>query len=79
MIATSSSEGSSAEAERQLGASALRHREVTGLEPDLVREGLDRAVPEEQSLPAPTDLDDLHDGLEAAWRSWRDGLQRQET
>jgi hypothetical protein len=171
MIATSSSEGSRAEAERQLAASAARHREVvasmqepgrpeagqhvaaksvgrtvqlvsfalkraaalgipferlvelTGWEPDLVREGLNRAVPEpwfmarlapagadaravaqaaaafealarlralpervladaeaeEQSLPAPADLDDLHDRLQAAWRSWREGLQRQET
>ena len=173
MIATSSSEGSRAEAERQLAASAARHREVvasmqepgrqeagqhvaaksvgravplvsfalngaaevsipferlvelTGWEPDLAREGLDRAVPEpwftarlapagadaravaqaaaafealarlracaqrvladvnaeadEQSLPAPADRDDLHDRLEAAWRSWREGLQRQET
>src|SRR5690349_8709476 len=155
MIATSSSEGSRAEAERQLVASAARHREVvasmqelgrpeaghhvavksvgravqlvsfalkraaevgipfarlvelTGWEPDLVREGLTRTVPEagfvarlapagadaravaqaatafealarlraltqrvladvdaeadEQSLPAPGDLDDLHD------------------
>ena len=173
MIATSSSEGSRAEAERQLEAAAARHREVvasmlesgrpeagqhvavksvgravhlvsfalkraaeagvrferlvelTGWEPDLVREGLDRAVPEpwfmarlappgadaravaeaaaafealarlraltqrvladvdaeadEQSLPAPADLDDLHNRLEAAWRSWRDGLQRPQT
>src|SRR5919206_1386055 len=94
MIATSSSEGSRAEAERQLAASAARHREVvasmqelgrpetgqhvavkavgravqlvsfalkraaevgipferlvelTGWQPDLVREGLERAVPE---------------------------------
>ena len=173
MIATSSSEGSRAEDERQLAASAARHREVvasmqepgrpeagqhvaaksvgravqlvsfalkraaalgipferlvelTGWEPDLVREGLDRAVPEpwfmarlapagadaravaqaaaafealarlraftqrvladvdaeaeEQSLRAPAELDDLHDRLEAAWRPWREGLQRQET
>ena len=173
MIATSSSEGSRAEAERQLAASAARHREIvasmqqpgrpeagqhvavksvgravqlvsfalkraaalgvpferlvelTGWEPDLVREGLDRAVPEpwfmarlapagadaravaqaavafealarlraltqrvladvdaeaeDHSLPAPADLDDLHDRLETAWRSWREGLQRQET
>ena len=173
MIATSSSEGSRAEAERQLAASAARHREIvasmqqpgrpeagqhvavksvgravqlvsfalkraaalgvpferlvelTGWEPDLVREGLNRAVhkpwvmarlapagadaravaqaaaafealarvraltqrvladvdgeAEEQSLPAPADLDDLHDRLETAWRSWREGLQRQET
>ena len=99
--------------------------ELTGWKPDLVREGLDRAVPEpwfmarlappgadaravaqaaaafealarlraltqrvladvdaeaeEQSLPAPADLDDLHDRLESAWRSWRGGLQRQQT
>jgi hypothetical protein len=173
MIATSSSEGSRAEAERQLAASAARHREVvasmqelgrpeagqhvavkavgralqlvsfalkraaevgipferlvelTGWQPDLVREGLERAVPEpwfmarlapagtdlravaqaaaafealarlrtlaervladadaeaeEQALPTRADLDDLHDRLEAAWRSWRDGLQRQGT
>jgi hypothetical protein len=25
------------------------------------------------------DLDDFHDRLETAWRSWREGLQRQET
>ena len=37
------------------------------------------AEAEEQSLPAPADLDDLHDRLEAAWRPWREGLQRQET
>src|SRR5919205_587788 len=167
MIATPSSEGSRAEAARQLAAAAARHREVvasmqelgrpeagqhvavkavgravqlvsfalkhaaalgipferlvelTGWEPDLVREGLNRAVPEprfmarlaptgadaravaqaaaafealarlraltqrvladvdaeaeEQPLPAPGDLDDLHDRLEAAWRSWREG------
>jgi hypothetical protein len=173
MIATSSSEGSRAEAERQLAASAARHREIaatmqepgrpaagqhvaaksvgravqlvsfalkrtaavaipferlvalTGWEPDLARERLDRAVPEpwfmarlapagadahavvqaaagfealarlraltqrvladvdaeadEQSLPAPDDVDDLHDRLEATWRSWREGPQRQET
>src|SRR5215218_224627 len=171
MIATSSSEGSRAEAERQLAASAARHREIvasmqqpgrpeagqhvavksvgravqlvsfalkraaalgvpferlvelTGWEPDLVREGLNRAVhkpwfmarlapagadaravaqaavafealarlraltqqvladvdAEERSLPAAADLADLHDRLEAAWRSWREGLQRQET
>src|SRR5918912_2690476 len=168
MIPTPSAERARAEAERQLAASAARHREVvasmqepgrpeagqhvaaksvgravqlvsfglkraealgipferlvelTGWKPDLVREGLDRAVPEpwfmarlappgadaravaqaaaevealarlraltqrvladvdaeaeEQSLPAPAELDDLHDRLEAAWRSWRDGL-----
>ena len=34
---------------------------------------------EEQSLLPPADLDDLYDRLEAAWRSWREGLQRQET
>jgi hypothetical protein len=98
---------------------------LTGWEPDLARERLDRAVPEpwfmarlapagadahavvqaaagfealarlraltqrvladvdaeadEQSLPAPDDVDDLHDRLEATWRSWREGPQRQET
>jgi hypothetical protein len=28
--------------------------------------------------PAPADLDDLHDRLETAWRSWRQGLARHE-
>ena len=106
----------------EVGIPFERLVELTGWEPDLVREGLDRAVPEpwfmarlapagadaravaqaaaafealarlrtltqrvladvdaeaeEQSLPAPADLDDLHDRLEAAWRSWREGLQR---
>ena len=31
------------------------------------------------TLRAIADLDDLHDRLEAAWRSWREGLQHQET
>jgi hypothetical protein len=168
-----SSESSRAEAERQLVASAERHREVfasmrelgrpeagqhvsvksvgravhlvsfalrraaeagvpferlvelTGWEPDLVREGLERVVPEPwfvarlappgvdaravaqaaaafdalarlqdltqrvladldreagtSSSAAPTDLDDLHDRWETAWRSWREGLASQET
>ena len=106
-----------------LGIPFERLVELTGWEPDLVRQVLDRAVPEpwfmarlapagadaravaqaaaafealarlrartqrvlgdvdaeEQSLPAPADLDDLHDRLEAAWRSWREELRRQET
>ena len=170
MTATSFAEGSQAEAERQLAASAERHREVvasmqelgrpeagqhvavksvgravhlvsfalkraaevdvpferlvelTGWEPDLVREGLEQAVPAPQffarlapaeadaravaqaaaafgaitrlqgltqrmladldgeaqawSPPAPADLDDLYNRLEAAWRSWRQELAR---
>jgi hypothetical protein len=108
-----------------LGIPFERLVELTDWEPDLVREGLDRAVPEpwfmarlapagadaravaqaatafealarlrtltqrvladvdaeadEQSLPAPAELDDLHDRLEATWRTWRERLQRQET
>ncbi len=95
--------------------------ELTGWAPDLVREGLERAVPEpwfvaqlvparadaravaqaaarfevttrlqgltqrvladvddEAWSPAPAALDDLYDRLESAWRSWRQGLGRQE-
>jgi hypothetical protein len=96
--------------------------ELTGWEPDLVREGLEQAVPAPQfvarlapagadaravaqaaaafeaitrlrgltervladldgearawSPPAPADVDDLHNRLEAAWRSWRRELAR---
>jgi hypothetical protein len=100
--------------------------ELTGWEPDLVREGLEMDVPEagfvarlvppagpdahavaqtaaafeairrlqdlaqrvltdvdreadEWSPPALADLDDLHDRLETAWRSWRQELGRRET
>jgi hypothetical protein len=173
MSATSSSEGSRAQAERQLTAAVERHRELvasmqelgrpeagqyvavkavgravhlvsfalkraaeaqvpferlvelTGWEPDLVREGLERAVPQPwfvaRLAPAgadpravaqaaatfeaitrlhdltqrviadvnseaetwkpltPADLDDLNNRLEAAWRSWRQGLGRRDT
>jgi len=170
MIAIPASESSRAEAERQLAASAQRHRELvasmqelgrpeagqhvavkavgravhlvsfalkhaaeagvsferlvelTGWESDLVREGLERAAPEPRFVarlapagadanavaqaaatfeatarlqgltqrvladvddeawsPAPADLDDLHERLETAWRSWRQGLGRQGT
>ena len=98
--------------------------ELTGWEPDLVREGLERAVPEPRVvarlapagfdaravaqaagtfeavrrlhelterilsdvdlaldadggtrvLPAPGDVEDLHDRFETAWRSWRQDL-----
>ena len=94
--------------------------ELTGWEPDLVREGLAHAEPEpwfmarlapdgidaravaqaaatfeattrlhslaqriiddvddEAWSPAPADLDDLYDGLETVWRSWRQRLDRQ--
>jgi hypothetical protein len=104
------------------GVAFERLVELTGWEPDLVREGLERAVPEprfvarlapavadaaavaqaaasfaattrlqgftqrlladlddEAWLPAPADVDDLHDRLETAWRSWRQGLGRQAT
>jgi hypothetical protein len=106
-----------------LGIPFERLVELTGWEPDLVREGLERAVPEpwfmarlipagsdaravaqaaaafeavqrlraltqrvladvdseaeEQALPQPADLDDLHDRLQDAWRSWREELMRQ--
>jgi hypothetical protein len=163
------SESSRAEAERQLAASAARHREVvasmqeqgrsetgqhvavksvgravhlvsfalkraaeadvpferlvelTGWEPELVREGLEQVVPAPQFVarlapagadarevaqaasafeaitrlrgltehvladldgeaqtwpPPPADVDDLHNRLEAAWRSWRQELAR---
>jgi hypothetical protein len=100
--------------------------ELTGWEPDLVREGLERPVPEARfvarlapagadaqavaqvrlrsaitrlhsltqrviadvdgdgdgeagSPPTPADLDDLHNRLETAWRSWREELARRET
>jgi hypothetical protein len=170
VIAPASSDGSRAEAERQLAAAADRHREavlsmqepgrsatgqhvaiksvgravhlvfftlrradeagvpfdrlvdLTGWEPDLVREGLERPVPEPRLVaklappgvdagaiaqaaaafesirrlhdltqrvladvaldvdagppPAHADLDDLHDRLETAWRSWRESLER---
>jgi hypothetical protein len=98
--------------------------ELTGWEPDLVREGLERAVPEPRvvarlapagvdalavaraaatfdavrrlheltqrvlgdmdpdtggrALPAPADVDDLHDRFETAWQSWRQELARRE-
>ena len=99
--------------------------ELTGWEPDLVREGLERAVPEPrarlgsrrpdstpsrspgprrpsmpsgvctnsptrardidgdpdggaQALPAPADVEDLHDRFETAWQSWREDLARRE-
>ena len=94
--------------------------ELTGWEPDLVREGLAHAEPEpwfmarlapdgidaravaqaaatfeattrvhnlaqriiddvddEAWSPAPADLDDLYEGLETVWRSWRQRLDRQ--
>jgi hypothetical protein len=169
MTATSFAEGSRAEAERQLAASAERHHEVvasmqepgrpetgqhvavksvgravhlvsfalkraaeadvpfdrlvelTGWEPELVREGLEQVVPAPQFVarlapagadaravaqaaaafeairrlrgltegvladldgdaeawpPPPADLDDLHDRLEATWRSWRQEVAR---
>ena len=174
MATTSAFAGSRTEAERQLAASAERHREVaasiqqlgrseagqyvavkslaravdlvsfalkgaaeagvpferlvelTGWEPDLVREGLELEAPEprfvarlvppagpdvdavaqtaaafeairrlqelaqrvltdvdreadEWSLPALAHLDDLHDRLETAWRSWRKELGHRET
>ena len=98
--------------------------ELTGWEPDLVHEGLERAVPEprvvarlapagfdahavaqaaatfeasrclreltervlayvdddDARLPlAPADVEDLHNRVEAAWLSWREELERQET
>jgi hypothetical protein len=36
-------------------------------------------VDDEAWSPAPADLDDLYDRLEAAWRSWRQSLGRQGT
>jgi hypothetical protein len=36
-------------------------------------------VDDEAWSPAPADLDDLHERLETAWRSWRQGLGRQGT
>jgi hypothetical protein len=168
LTATSPPDAARAEAERQLAASADRHREaaallqetgrpeagqhvavkalgravhlvsfalkraaeagvpferlvaLTGWEPDLVRKGLEQAPPErfvarlapagadprviaeattafeairhlhefvqrvlaetEASSPrAPAELDDLHDRLETAWRSWRESLERPRT
>ena len=102
--------------------------ELTGWDPDLVREGLERAVPEPRvvarlapagfdalavaraaatfdavrrlhelthrilgdidrdvdadggarALPAPADVEDLHDRFETAWQSWRQELARRE-
>jgi hypothetical protein len=34
---------------------------------------------DEAWLPAPADVDDLHDRLETAWRSWHQRLGRQAT
>ncbi len=106
------------------GVAFERLVELTGWEPDLVREGLERAVPEPRvvarlapagfdagavaqaaasfeavrrlreltqrilddvdldasvnagapSLLAPADVEELHDGLQTAWRSWRQEL-----
>jgi hypothetical protein len=100
--------------------------ELTGWEPDLVREGLERVVPAPRVVArlapagvdphavaqtaaafeairclheltqrvladvdlvdgdaraplAPADLEDLHDRVETVWRSWRRGLELQET
>jgi hypothetical protein len=109
----------------EAGVSFERLVELTGWEPDLVREGLERGVTEPRfvarlapagaearavaqaaaafeaitrlqdltqrvladaageaeasSPPSAAELDDLHDRLETAWRSWRQGLGRRET
>jgi hypothetical protein len=109
----------------EVGVSFERLVELTGWQPDLVREGLERVVPEPSfvarlappgldaravaeaaaafhalarlqdltqrvladldrragasSSAASTDLDDLHDRWEIAWRSWREQLTSRET
>jgi hypothetical protein len=109
----------------EAGVSFERLVELTGWEPDLVREGLRPGVPEPRlvarlapagvdaravsqaaaafeaitrlqdltqrvladaageaeasSPPTAADLDDLHNRLETAWRSWRQRLGRRET
>jgi hypothetical protein len=104
----------------EVGVAFERLVELTGWEPDVVRAGLEPAVPEprfvarlvpagadareiaeaaarfeattrlqdltqrlladvddESWSPAPAELNDLYDGLESAWRAWRQQLGRQ--
>jgi hypothetical protein len=74
VTAPASSDGCRAEAERQLVAAADCHREAVFSMQELCRPAAGRHIEARPPLGR-ADLDDLHDRLETAWRSWRQPLE----